>query len=148
MEETLESICKLWLETDMSQALIAVKCDVAPSFVYRVVVENFTVEQRIAKRSIVQRKVQTDERVAPPSWYTGPGRSVPLKIVEYCEAMGITEIPEGMSVVRLPSGAFALMTRGDAKLLAEARTVILGGGEASRQSLSDYEAQFEEPNED
>lgn len=126
MEETLEKICSLWLETDISQAEIAAKCGVTPSFVYRVVKENFTVEQRIAKKSKVQRRVQTEERVAPPSWYTGPGRSVPLKILEYCEAMELSELPPGMTVVCLPSGAFALMTRGEAKLLAEARTTILG----------------------
>ena len=147
-KHVLEQIQIMWLETDRSQAVIASFCRVSPSYVYRVVSECFTVEQRIAKKSKVQRRVQTEERVAPPSWYTGPGRSVPLKIIEYCEAVGLTELPPGMSVVCLPGGAFALMTREEAKLLAEARTVILGRGEACRQSQEDYEAQLEEPNED
>ena len=122
----LKQIQTMWLETERSQAVIASFCRVSPSYVYRVVAECFTVEQRIAKKARVQRKVQTEERVSPPSWYTGPGRSVPLKILEYCEAMGVTEIPPGMTVICLPQGTFALMTKAEAKLLAEARTVILG----------------------
>jgi hypothetical protein len=114
------------METDISQAMIALRLGVAPSLVYRIVKENFTVEQRIAKKSRLQKVAQVEERVAPPSWYTGPGRSVPLKILEYCEAMGVTEIPPGMSVVSLPGDKFAIMTKRDAKLLAEARTIILG----------------------
>lgn len=121
-----EKVRLMWLETDLSQALIAARCGIAPSYVYSIVKDSFTVEQRIAKKSKLQRKVQTDERVSPPSWYTGPGRAVPLKVLEYCEAMGVTEIPPGMSVVLLSEGVFALMTKGEAKRVSEARNIILG----------------------
>ena len=126
-EYIVSSIRTMWLDTDMSQAKIAAKLRIAPSMVYYLVVEWFTVEQRIARKSRVQRMVQTDERVAPPDWYTGPGRSVPLKVIEYCEAMGITCIPPGMSVVLISQGVFALMTKAEAKELSQARSILVGG---------------------
>ena len=120
-------IVERWLGTDDSQAKIASQLEIPPSYVYKTVVENFSVEQRIARKSRVQRLVQTDERVAPPPWYTGPGRSVPLKVIEYCEAMGLTCIPPGMSVVLISQGVFALMTKAEAKELSQARSILVGG---------------------
>ena len=123
----INNLRSMWLDTDMSQAVIAAKLRVAPSYVYYLICEWFTVEERIARKSRVQRMVQTDERVAPPEWYTGPGRSVPLKVIEYCEAMGITCIPSGMSVVLISQGVFALMTKAEAKELSQARSILVGG---------------------
>ena len=120
-------VVERWLSTDDSQAKIANQLQIPPSYVYKTVVENFSVEQRIARKSRVQRMVQTDERVAPPSWYTGPGRSVPLKVIEYCEVMGLTCIPPGMSVVLISQGVFALMTKAEAKELSQARSILVGG---------------------
>ena len=116
----------MWLEKDISQALIAALCDVPPSFVYRVIKESFTVDQRIAKKARIQRAAQTEKRVAPPSWYTGPGRSVPLKVIEYCEEMDITEIPNDMTVITLPGGMLKLFPKEAAKLYNELNTLIKG----------------------
>lgn len=129
------AIVESWLATDKSQAVIAATLNIPPSYVYRIVVENFSVEQRIARKSRLQHLVQTDERVAPPPWYTGPGRSVPLKILEYCEAMEITRIPPGMSVVLISQGVFALMTKSEAKAIAQARSIIVGDRDDSKANL-------------
>lgn len=123
----INTLRSMWLDTDMSQAQIAAKLRVAPSYVYELIARWFTVEERIARKSRVQRMVQTDERVAPPPWYTGPGRSVPLKVIEYCEVMDITCIPPGMSVVLISQGVFALMTKAEAKELSQARSILVGG---------------------
>ena len=128
----VERIRDMWVDSDKSQAVIAATLNVLPSYVYKVVATSFTVEQRIARKSRMQRLVQTDERVAPPSWYTGPGRSVPLKVVEYCEAMGLTCLPPGMSVVLMAQGMFALMTKAEAKMVAQTRSIIVGGIDATQ----------------
>ena len=128
-------IVERWLGTDDSQAKIAAQLAVPPSYVYKTVTDNFSVEQRIARKSRVQRAVQTDERVCPPSWYTGPGRSVPLKVLEYCEAMEITALPPGMSVVLISQGVFALMTKAEAKAISQARSIIVGDTDDSEADL-------------
>ena len=137
-------IVERWLKTDDSQAKIAAQLEVPPSYVYKTVLASFSVEQRIARKSRVQRLVQTDERVCIPSWYTGPGRSVPLKVLEYCEAMEITALPPGMSVVLISQGVFALMTKAEAKAISQARSIIVGDidePDVSPQSRLDHPEQ-------
>ena len=131
----VKHITGLWLDTDRSQASIAAQLNIPPSYVYKVVLAAFSVEERIARKSRVQRAVQTDERVCPPSWYTGPGRSVPLKVLEYCEAMDITALPPGMSVVLISQGVFALMTKAEAKAISQARSIIVGDSDDSEADL-------------
>lgn len=115
-----DRIRQLWLDTNLSQDKIATRLDTLPSYVYKVVVASFTVEQRIARKKRVQRVSQTTERVAPPSWYTGPGRSVPRKVLEFCEVNGLLELPPNTSVVDLPTGESVLLHKKDAKFLSQA----------------------------
>ena len=114
-----EKICELWRDRNISQALIAALCNVPPSYVYKIIAANFTVEERADKKIKLQKLAQTEVRVAPPSWYTGPGRSVPLKIIEYCEEHSITEIPPGMSVTNS-----ALVPTHIAKIYNELHTLL------------------------
>ena len=98
-DQTHNNIRALWAGTRLTQEEIAVMVGVTPDSLSRYVEQTFTKEERSARLSEVLTTAQTEERVANPAWYEGPGRSVPLKIIVYCQQHGLKCLPAGKVVV-------------------------------------------------
>lgn len=125
-----QSINELWLDTNLTQTQIAIKVGVTPASLSRYIQATFTEEQRKDRAARMQANAQIEARVASPSWYTGPGKSVPLRTVKYCEAYSLTRLPTGTSVVMLDGDStnykpenMMLLDSKEAKKLQEYRVI-------------------------
>jgi len=127
-----EQINALWLETNLPQLVIAAKVGVKPAALSRYIQATFTSEQREERRARLQATAQSVKRSPSPEWYTGEGKSIPLRTLRYCEAYGLTQLPAGTTVVMLdgdeenftPSNMI-LMNSKEAKKLGEIRAITL-----------------------
>ena len=125
-----EQINDLWLGTDLHCTVIAAKVGVSTAALSRYLRATFTEEQRRERNQRMQSSAQSVARVSAPPWYTGAGKSVPLRTIKYCEAYGITQLPPGTTVIMLdgdndnftPSN-MVLMASKEAKKLLEIRTI-------------------------
>lgn len=127
-----EEINRLWLETDLPQAVIANKVGLTPSALSRYITVTFTATQREQRHARLQTAAQSVKRIPSPDWYTGGGKSVPVRTVKYCEEFGITHLPAGTTVVMVDGNSenfsphnMILMHSKEAKKLAELRAIQL-----------------------
>ena len=125
-----EQVNMLWLETNLPQAVIAAKVGLTPSALSRYILATFTAEQRSQRHARMQASAQSVKRVPTPEWYTGEGKSIPVRTVRYCEEYGITQLPPGTTVVMVDGDNnnfsphnMILMHSKEAKKLAELRSI-------------------------
>lgn len=98
-DQTHSTIRALWVGSRLTQEEIAVMVEVTPDSLSRYIEQTFTPAQRRERLSDVLTSAQTEERVPNPSWYEGPGRSVPRKIIVYCQQHELKCLPPGKVVV-------------------------------------------------
>lgn len=98
-DQTHNTIRELWVGSDLTQEEIAVIVGVTPDSLSRYIDQEFTLAQRKERLTTILASAQTEQRVTNPSWYDGPGRSVPLKIIIYCQHHGLKCLPHGKAVV-------------------------------------------------
>ena len=98
-DSTHSTIRELWVGSDLTQEEIAVIVGVTPDSLSRYIDQSFTKAERKERLATILATAQTEERVANPPWYEGPGRSVPLKIIVYCQHHGLKCLPHGKAVV-------------------------------------------------
>jgi hypothetical protein len=106
---------QLWLDTDLKQDEIAERVGATPATFSRYVKATYTQAERDERQARIRSMSQSVTRVPTPSWYTGKGKSVPLKVIEYCQLHGITCLPPDTSVVLLDGGSMTLMSTKEAK---------------------------------
>lgn len=98
-DQSHSTIRELWVGSDLTQEEIAVIVGVTPDSLSRYIDSEFSKAERRERLSAILATAQTEERVANPSWYHGPGRSVPRKIIVYCQQHGLKCLPHGKAVV-------------------------------------------------
>ena len=98
-DSTHSTIRELWVGSDLTQEEIAVIVGVTPDSLSRYIDQEFSKAERKERLATILATAQTEERVANPTWYEGPGRSVPLKIIVYCQHHGLKCLPHGKAVV-------------------------------------------------
>lgn len=98
-DSTHSTIRELWVGSDLTQEEIAVIVGVTPDSLSRYIDQEFSKAERKERLTTILATAQTEERVANPSWYKGPGRSVPLKIIVYCQQHELKCLPHGKAVV-------------------------------------------------
>lgn len=125
-----EEIARLWLDTNLPQAVIAEKVGITSSALSRFISVTFTEEQRRQRNARMQAASQSIKRVPAPEWYTGTGKSVPERTIQYCKEYALTQLPANTTVVMVdgddtnfsPSNMI-LMNSKEAKRLAEIRAI-------------------------
>jgi hypothetical protein len=127
-DEQRATLHKAWLDTGIPQSELASTLGIPTWVLSDYIADTFTPAQRTERNSRIQAAAQNTMRVARPSWYEGSGRSVPLKVLVYCEHRGLTRLPNNTAVVHLDGNKsnydhdnLSLMSRKKAKKFVEAQ---------------------------
>jgi hypothetical protein len=127
-DEQRSTLHKLWLETGTPQGDLANLLGIPTWVLSDYIADTFTPAQRTERNSRIQAEAQSTMRVARPGWYTGSGRSVPLKVLVYCEQRGVSKLPNNTAVVHLDGDKsnydydnLSIMSRKEAKKFVEAQ---------------------------